>query len=180
MEPHCGWPSEWEVLPCIDNEYALERLQWGDKAGALIQIPAQLAASFPELLLTSYIRAQQADNNSPSVRANQKISVAVLACLSFDSTEEQLPCTRKEIIVLVRGGIQASVISSLWWSVKVTTLFLSGKASTICQTLKSQVASYRDSNLCWLPFTVKKAPEWYIPRMTKHLTFASPKNHYCC
>lgn len=86
MGPHCGWPSEWEVLPCIDNEYALERLQWGDKAGALIQIPAQLAASFPELLLTSYIRAQQADSTSPCTHANQKISVAVLVCLVFDST----------------------------------------------------------------------------------------------
>lgn len=49
-----------------------------------------------------------------------------------------------------------------------TTLLLSGKASTICQTRNSQVVSYRDSNLCWLPFTVKKAPEWNIPRMTKH------------
>lgn len=101
MEPHCGWPSEWEVLPCIDNEYALERLQWGDKAGALIQIPAQLAASFPELLLTSYIRAHQADSTSPSTHANQKISVAVLSYITFDSTRAaarrtSLNCTRKE------------------------------------------------------------------------------------
>lgn len=57
-EPRSGWPSEWDGLPGIADEYALERLQWGDKAGALIQIPAQLAAASslltPFLLHNSY------------------------------------------------------------------------------------------------------------------------------
>lgn len=174
MEPHCGWPSEWEVLPCIDNEYALERLQWGDKAGALIQIPTQLAASFSELLLTSYIRAQQADSTSPSTHANQKISVTVSPLIRQDWLRGKLPRVargKKSFLVSACGEYK---LLAYYYDVKPTCQSNttpsppSGKAFTICQTWISQVASYSDSNLSWLPFAVKKAPEWNIPRMAKH------------
>lgn len=198
VEPHCGWPSEWEVLPCIDNEYALERLQWGDKAEAFIQIPAQLAASFSALLLTPYITARQADSTSPSTHASQKTSVVQsanpgLTCLWFDKTSdkensvelhEELNHFTVQPQVPVRGGIQACIIVLLTYCDDVRGGCHTGTSplSESLRHLSDLESPNRNSNHCWLPFTVENAPEWNITKLTKrwngHLVaFASTQTH---